>query len=140
MVNVLIVTDSRYPLNRKLVRKAVADTFLKHKIADSNAQVSVAVIGARKMKDITQTYLGDNQKHEMLTFSFEDMSTQVDKALPAGRQGFVYPPDGILRLGDIILCWPYLLLAAAADDMMVDEEIYALAVHGTEHLLGEHHE
>ena len=136
MVNVLISTDSRYPVNRKQIRKAVVDTFTKHEISDSTAEVSVAVVGERKMKKLTEIYLGDGKKHEILTFPFEEVSTHRDKAMPAGRQGFVYPPDGVLRLGDIILCWPYVLEAAAADDIMVDDEVYSLTVHGAEHLLG----
>ncbi len=132
MVRVL-VASSRYPVNRKQIRKAVADTFLKHKIGDSEVEVSIAIVGERKMKQLVKTYLGDSEKHEILTFPFEEISHH-------GNRGFVQSPDGILRLGDIILCWPYLLENAAADDIMVDEEIYALTVHGTEHLLGEYHE
>lgn len=133
MVNIQITTDSRYPVNRKQIRKAIVDTFTKHKISNSNAEVSVAVVGERKMKKLIETYLGDGKKHEILTFPFEEISTYRE-------EGFVLPPDGILRLGDIILCWPYVLEAASRDDIMVDEEIYFLTVHGVEHLLGEHHD
>lgn len=132
MVRVQIATDSRYPVNRKVIRKAVIDTFRKHQIDQSSAEVSVAVVGQRKMKDLTKTYLGDATKHEILTFPFEEVSNQAIR-------GFINPPDGILRLGDVVLCWPYVLEAATFDDIMVDEEIYFLTAHGVEHLLGEHH-
>jgi len=132
MVRVQIATDSRYPVNRKVIRKAVIDTFIKHKIEQSTAEVSVAVVGQRKMRDLTETYLGDATMHEILTFPFEEVSSQASR-------GFINPPDGILRLGDIVLCWPYVLETATFDDIMVDEEIYSLTAHGVEHLLGEHH-
>ena len=133
MVNVLITTDSRYPVNRKIVRKAVLDTFARHKIEESNAEISVAVVGKRKIKYLCDKQLGDNQKHEVLTFVLEEINSKMSG-------GFVKSPDGVLRLGDVILCWPQVLETAASDDVLVDEKVYFLVSHGVEHLLGEHHE
>lgn len=133
MVNVLITTDSRYPVNRKIVRKAVLDTFARHKIEESNAEISVAVVGKRKMKYLCDKHLGDNQKHEVLTFVLEEINSKMSG-------GFVKSPDGVLRLGDVILCWPQVLETAASDDVLVDEKVYFLVSHGVEHLLGEDHE
>lgn len=136
MVQVLIHTDTRYPVNRKVVRAAVDDALKKYKMGDGNFEVSVAVVGSRKMKMISEKYLGDGQMHEILSFPFEAIYQQ-----PFGAgQGFVNPPDGVLRLGDIILCWPYVLVQAAGDEMMVDDKIYDLICHGVEHLIGKHHE
>ena len=139
MVNVLIHTDSRYPVNRKIIRKACEETLKKNKAEGLSAEVSVAVVGARKMKDLTKTYLGDGQKHEVLSFLFEDIS-QSSRGLPAGRQGFVSVPDDILRLGEVVLCWPQLLAEASRDEVMVDDKVYELTSHGVEHLLGIHHD
>lgn len=84
------------------------------------------------MRELAQKYLTSGEIHEVLSFSFEDPV--------AGEKGFVNPPDGTLRLGDIVLCWPQVLLAAAADGVMVDDEVYLLVAHSVEHLLGKHHE
>lgn len=131
MINVLIHTDTRYPVNRKIIRKAVWDIILINKVK-SNTEVSIAVVGERKMKALSNKYLKDNQKHEILSFALED---------PAyARDGFINSPDEILRLGDVVLCWPQVLDLAAKDDVLVDEEIYRLTCHGVEHLLGKHHE
>ena len=132
MVNVLIHTDSRYPVNRKIIRKACWETLEKNKAEGLSAEVSVAVVGARKMKDLTKTYLGDNQKHEVLSFAFEDISQS--------GKGFVNVPDDILRLGEVVLCWPAVLSEASRDEVMVDDKVYELTSHGVEHLLGKHHE
>ena len=132
MVNVLIHTDSRYPVNRKIIRKACEETLKKNKAEGLSAEVSVAVVGARKMKDLTKTYLGDNQKHEVLSFAFEDISQS--------GKGFVNVPDDILRLGEVVLCWPAVLSEASRDEVMVDDKVYELTSHGVEHLLGIHHE
>lgn len=139
MLSVLIHTDTRYPVNRKVIRKAVWETLDRYKAGNLSAEVSVAVVGSRKMKELAEKYLGDGKAHQVLSFSFEDVS-QVVKDLPVGRQGFVNPPDDILRLGEIVLCFPEVLGEASRDDMMVDDKFYELTAHGVEHLLGKHHE
>src|SRR3989344_14549 len=102
MVNVIIHTDTRYPVNRKVIRRAVLDTFSEFKVESGDLEVSVAVVGSRKMKDLSLKFLKDGKTHEVLAFAQEEIS-QSD-----GR-GFVNPPDNILRLGDIVLCWPEIL-------------------------------
>ena len=140
MINVLIKTDTRYPVNRMKIRKAVYDTFKKFKIM-ANFEVSVMVVGARKMRRLTDDFLGDSRAHQILTFALneESQATILEGADLGGilaSQGFVNPPDGILRLGDVVLCWPQVLVEANKDDIMVDDEVYALVCHGVEHLLG----
>lgn len=130
MVNVLVTTDTRYPVNRKVIRKAVADVFKKQKIEDIDGEVSVSVVGERKMKQLAQEYLKDSESHEVLAFALEEVGQE---------EAFVNPPDEVLRLGDIVLCWPKVLTAAASEDVMVDDEIYFLTSHGVLHLLGQHH-
>ena len=139
MVNVLIHTDTRYPVNRKAIRRAVVDTFKRYKIDKISAEVSIAVVGRRKMSDLTKSYRNDELDHEVLAFALEEVM-QNQEGLPRDSQGFINVPDEILRLGDVILCWPKVLEKAASDNIMVDEEIYRLTVHGVEHLLGEHHD
>ncbi|KKR51180.1 MAG: putative rRNA maturation factor [Candidatus Curtissbacteria bacterium GW2011_GWA1_40_16] len=133
MVKTLIFSDTRYPVNRKIVRKAVADTFLKYKIEATIAEVSVAVVGSRKMKDLTDKFMKDGKEHEVLSFPLEELTAGF-------ASGFAGSPDDVLRLGDVVLCWPQVLEAASRDDIMVDEEVYKLTCHGIEHLLGQHHE
>lgn len=132
MINVLIHTDTRYPVNRKIIRKAVEETLKNNKASNLSAEVSVAVVGSRKMRDLSEKYLKDDKRHQVLSFSFEDISES--------RQGFVGLPDDVLRLGEIVLCWPEVIEEASRDDEMVDDKVYELTSHGVEHLLGKHHE
>lgn len=133
MIRVDIVADTRYPVNRKLVRRAVVDALTKNKAAAGDVEVSIAVVGRRKMKLLSEKYLGDGKNHEILSFPYEDIVSMR-------KEGFINPPDDILRLGDIVLSWPDVVLAAGADDVMVDDEVYFLTCHGVDHLLGKHHE
>lgn len=134
MARVLIHSDSRYPVNRKIIRKAVGDILDKNNI-HAAVEVSVAIVGSRKMRNLTRSYLADNLDHEILAFPLEDFMSSRGNA-----QGFVNPPDGILRLGDLVLCWPQVLVSASVGDKLVDDEVYFLTCHGVLHLLGKHHE
>jgi len=133
MITVDIASDTRYPIDRKTVRRAIVDALRKNKSDVGDVEVSVAVVGRRKMKVLTDNYLKDGKTHEILSFPFEDVNS-------GSGEGFVNHPDGVLRLGDIILCWPEVVLAASRDEMMVDDEVYFLTTHGVDHLLGKHHE
>ena len=135
MITVLIHTDTRYPVNRKIIRKAVEDTFKKHKVENLDSEVSVAVVGSRKMKGLSQKYLNETSNHQILTFVLTE-SVSKEQLQRTERPGFVNSPDGILRLGDVVLCWPQVLENASYDDIMVDDEVYALVCHGVGHLLG----
>ena len=148
MIKVLIATDTRYQVNRKIIRAAVEDTFKKYKIENADFEVSVAVVGARKMKQLTDNYAGDGAKHQILTFALEQ-GERPPKVLSAAVQdsreqspthGFVNPAGEALNLGDIVLCWPEVLVEASQDEMMVDDKIYELVCHGVEHLFGRNHE
>lgn len=148
MVNVLIHTDTRYPVNRKIIRSAAQDTFKKFKIENANLEVSVAVVGARKMKQLGDKYAGDGKKHQILTFALEEdpqnprvLSTSVpDSKQKSESYGFVNPPNEVLKIGDIVLCWPQVLMEASEDEMMVDDKVYELVCHGINHLLGQDHD
>ena len=133
MLRVNIVTDTRYPVIRKTIRKAITDTLNSFKMLSGELEVSVAVVGKRKMGFLTSEYLKDGKDHEVLAFPLEEVAQET-------KSGFINSPDGILRLGDIVLCWPEVLLCASRDEILVDSEMYMLTAHAMEHLLGKHHE
>lgn len=132
MISVLVKTESRYPVNRKAVRRAIADVFEKESISNLNAEISVIVCGARKMKKLSDKYMGDDKTHEVLSFPLEDVNSNTG--------AFVGSPDDILRLGDVVVSWPEVVRLAGERNVMVDEELAFLVAHGVEHLLGKHHE
>lgn len=83
------------------------------------------------MKDLSSKFLKDREKHAVLSFALEDSS---EKSV-----GFVNPPQAALGLGDVVLCWPWVVERAANDNVLVDEEVKRLVIHGVKHLLGEDH-
>jgi rRNA maturation RNase YbeY len=128
MISVLINSESRYKFDRRRVRETVCEILGKEGIKDG--EVSISVVGRRKTREISKKYLGCQEEHEVLSFCLED---------PGTSDAFVMPPDGRLRLGDIILSYPDAVKMAREQNKMVDDEVIFLVAHGCEHLLGRHH-
>ena len=128
MVKVTITKQGNYPVNASVIKKKLADFFIGSGIV-SQASVSVAIIGEKKMMEIGNKYLKDKKLHNVLSFT------------PSEAKGnFVYPPDGVIYLGEIIVCYPVAVKEAGTSDVLVDEKIYELIEHGAMHLMGIHHE
>lgn len=127
MINVLIHKESRYPVSRVIIRQAVEEVMTEEKIK-GKVEVSVSIVGDRKMRSLKKIYLGEKETTDVLSFS-----------LGEGEGKFVEPPDGILRLGDVVVSYPQARENAAEENLLVDEEIKTLVKHGVRHLLGIHH-
>lgn len=128
MIKVLVDKQSNYPVKSARVKKKLADFFTKKGIV-SDAEVSVAIVGEKKMLEISKKYLSDKLLHNVLSFTPDEIK---------GR--FVYPPDGTIHLGEIIVCYPKAVDEAKIENVLVDDRVYELIEHGALHLLGVHHE
>ena len=135
MAEILINSDSRYLINRSRIRHAL-QTYLDTIGISRKVEVSIAVVGSRKMKELNKKYRQLEKATNVLSFPLESFDLAQDKQ----AAGFVSPDDGKLYLGDIVLCYPFLRQEAGKHKLMVDDWIDELAVHGLEHLLGKHHE
>lgn len=134
MLKVLVKRESRYPASRKVIRFAIEKVLYEQGLKGLDVEVSVFICGFRKMKSMAKKHLRDDKLHEVLSFGLSEVK-------PLSKQrGFVNPPDTIMRLGDIIVCWPEVVGLAAQNNKMVDEQLAFLISHGMEHLLGIHHE
>lgn len=123
---VLLYVESRYKVNRKRVRSSVK------KVLDAQAvggpvEVSVAIVGDRKMRELSKKYKGDDKTRNILSFSLNEGPSS-------------YLPSDTLRLGDIVLSYPEIIRESAKMDILVDDRVDELVEHGMMHLLGLHHE
>jgi rRNA maturation RNase YbeY len=115
------------------IKKKLADFLGKSGIV-SSAEVSVAIVGESKMKELGVKFLKDlhgkpdKKLHNVLSFT----PTEV-------KGNFVYPPDGTLHLGEIIVCYPKAVSEAKEENVLIDERVYELVEHGALHLMGIHH-
>lgn len=128
MVKVSVVKQSNYPVSATKIKKKLANFLVGQGIV-SDAEVSIAIVGEKKMLELGKTYLKDNILHNVLSFT----PTEV-------KGNFVYPADGLLHLGEIIACFPKVVEEAKSEGVLIDDKVYELVEHGALHLLGIHHE
>lgn len=135
MIKVAINSSSRYPVDRKRLRKTVRD-FLLSQAVDGDAEVGISFVGDRKMKELNSKYLKVKSTTDVLSFS--GLDDEVKK--PENESVFVEGGGGILYLGDLVVSFPQAVSQALERQITVDEEIDFLVQHGLLHLLGIHHD
>jgi len=127
VIRVLITKQSNYPVESPKIKKRLKN-FFESKGIVSDAEVSVAIVGEKKMMDVGKKYLRDKILHNVLSFT------------PSEVKNFIYPPDGILHLGEIVVCYPLALEEAKKENILTGDKVYELIEHGALHLLGIHHQ
>lgn len=128
MIKINVLKQSNYPVSTTVIKRKLTQ-FLKNKGIASDSEVSVAIVGEAKMLEVGKTYLKDNNIHNVLSFTEDEL-----------KQGFVYPPDGLVRLGEIIVCFPIAVSEAMLESKLIEDKVCELIEHGALHLLGIHHE
>lgn len=129
MISVLFTTESHFPVKKSVVTNAITRS-LEGRVK-SDAEVSVTIIGDRRMHELNRTYRAIDATTDVLSFPQSDPSQPM--------KPFVDVPDGVLRLGDIVVSYPQAVKEATEENKMVDDKVVELVLHGLEHLLGNHH-
>ena len=125
-ISILIFVESRYRINRKRIKQTVANVIDKNDVTGP-VEVSIAIVGDRKMRQLSKKYKGEDKTRSVLSFSqTEGKTIQLQK--------------DVLRLGDIVLSYPQVIRDAVKDEMLVDDKVDELVEHGLMHLLGINHE
>lgn len=120
-IKVMLFVESRYKVNRKRITTIIKN-LLSEQMVTGPVEVSVAVVGDRKMRGLNKKYRDKDETTNVLSFSLNE-DNQTD----------------ILRLGDIIISYPEVIREAAEEEVLVDDKIDELVKHGLQHLLGIHH-
>lgn len=123
---VLIFVESRYRVDRKRIKAAILEV-LSEQGVKTPLEVSLAVVGDRKMKGLNKKYRNIDKTTNILSF-------------PLSEGGSSFLPSDTLRLGDIVIAYPQVVREAAREEELVDDRIDMLVRHGMLHLLGLHHE
>lgn len=125
-VSVPIFVESRYKINRKRIKHTV------EKVIDANGvtgpvEVSIAIVGDRKMRTLSKKYKGEDKTRNILSFSLSEGES-------------IRMPSDKLRLGDIVLSFPQVINDSVRDETLIDDKVDELVEHGLLHLLGVNHE
>jgi probable rRNA maturation factor len=123
---VLIYVESRYKVDRKRIKSAI-QFVLEEQNIQTPLEVSVAIIGDRKMHALNKKYRDKDKTTNILSFPLSE-----------GEQTRL--PTDIMRLGDIAISYPEVIRESAEQDLLVDDRVEELVRHGMLHLLGLHHE
>lgn len=135
-VTTLIFVESRYQVNRKRIKAVVKRTLDSNNI-QLNVEVSIAIVGDRKMKALNEKYRGKTGTTNVLSFPLAEEEQMKPGTV---RHMAMLPKSDTTYLGDIVISYPVVIKEAARDETMVDEKIEELVEHGLHHLLGIHHE
>lgn len=126
VATISIFVESRYRVDRKRIKKAISKVLILHEIKGP-VEVSVAIVGDRKMRALSKKYKGEDKTRNILSFSLAEGES-------------TYLPNEVLRLGDIVISYPQVIREASEEEVLVDDKIDKLAEHGMLHLLGINHE
>ncbi len=128
MIKIYVKKQGNYPVSAPKIKKHLKD-LLKKKGIVSDSLVNVSLVGEEKMKELAKKYLGERSVHNVLSFTDSEV-----------RGEFIYPPDNLIRLGEIIICYKKVVEEAKKEGKLIDEKVIELVEHGALHLLGEHHD
>jgi len=125
-VSIPIFVESRYKVSRIRIKKAVSKVLMQHEMKGP-VEVSIAIVGDRKMRSLSLKYKGEDKTRNVLSFSLSE-----GESTPESSE--------VLRLGDIVISYPQVIKEASEGEMLVDDKIDELVEHGMLHLLGINHD
>ena len=133
-----IFVQSRYRVDRKLLRRRIASFLKKIGVDSDNYTVSVAVIGDRKMSKLHNQYAQKHGTTPVLAFPLMQgkplVGEEIDKLyydhiLAQASRGIP------VLLGEIVVSYPQILLFAADENKLVDTKLGEFVEHGLTRLL-----
>ena len=124
-MEVEICNCTRKPVVESAIKKAVAETLRLLKLK-SDAVLSVALVGEKKMRSLNKSWRKKDATTDVLSFSFlEDGGNNAGATKEAG---------------EIIICLPVAARQARLYGLSEKEQIAQLAAHGAMHIFGLDHE
>jgi len=109
----------------RAIKKAIAETLKLLKL-ESDAVLSVALVGEKKMRSLNKAWRKKDSATDVLSFSF----------LGAGGND----AGATKEAGEIIICLPVAARQARFYGLSEKKQIARLAAHGTMHIFGLDHE
>jgi len=130
MIDVSVYKQGNYPIGVKKIKDTVKQTLESQGVV-SDSQVEIAIVGQKKMAElIKEFYQEDKDLYAHPVLSFPASETQGQ---------FVFPPDGKIHLGEVVVSYPLALEITKKENRLIDEVVLELVEHGMLHLLGIHH-
>jgi len=95
-------------------------------------EVSLVVTDSETVQRLNRDYRGIDEPTDVLAFYILPQK--------GADSFFALPPDGVTRLGEVLISYPQALAQAKEQGHSLERELALLVIHGILHLLGYDHE
>ena len=112
--------------------RRMAQTVLKAEGVAPPYEVSLVFTDSETVKQLNRDYRGVDEPTDVLAFYMLPQK--------GADSSFALPPDGVTRLGEVIISYPQAAEQAREQGHSPERELALLIIHGILHLLGYDHE
>lgn len=138
----LIKNFTKTKIDKNFLQKVAGktlDNLPKYKKSNKKIEIELVVIGEKRMKSLNRDWRGKDKATDVL--SFENQKPLLCQGYGGqAKIKFIIPPNKIINLGQIFICYPVAKRQAMRYGASMQEEIAKLLVHGILHLAGYNHE
>ena len=131
---ILIKNFTKNKLDQKYLNK-VAEKTLKVVKFKKPVEISLVVVGEKKIRSLNKKYRKIDKITDVLSFGFTfGLHSSAETMEPTT------PPDEIIYLGEIFICYTQAVKQAKQKKHFLKKELAVLLIHGILHLLGYDHQ
>jgi len=112
--------------------KKIVQQVLKAEGVASPYEVGLVFTDSETVKQLNRDYRGVDEPTDVLAFCMLPQK--------GADSSFALPPDGVTRLGEVIISYPQAAAQAREQGHSPERELALLVIHGILHLLGYDHE
>jgi probable rRNA maturation factor len=123
--------EFRALVDKGWIRKIVRQVLKAEEVA-SPYEVSLVFTDSETVRQLNRDYRGVDEPTDVLAFYMLPQK-ELDSS-------FALPPDGITRLGEVVVSYPQATEQAKQQGHSTERELALLVIHGILHLLGYNHE
>jgi probable rRNA maturation factor len=121
---------------RALVDGSQAEKIIRQVLRDEGVpspyEVSLAITDSETVQRLNREYRGIDEPTDVLAFYMLPQK--------GADSSFALPPDGVTRLGEVIISYPQAVAQAKEQGHSTERELALLIIHGILHLLGYDHQ
>ncbi len=130
-IEILVEQEFRAAVGKGWVKRIVRQVLGVEGVA-SPYEVSLVITDCERLRHLNRDYRGVDEPTDVLAFSMLPQKG-VDSS-------FELPPDGVTRLGEVIISYRQAASQAKEHGHSTERELALLVIHGMLHLLGYDHE
>jgi probable rRNA maturation factor len=130
-IGIHVEEEFRGMMDGSWVKKIVRQVLMAEKVAPPY-EMSLVFTDSETVKQLNRDYRGVDEPTDVLAFY---MLPQKE-----ADSSFALPPDGVTRLGEVIISYPQAVEQAKEQGHSTKRELALLIIHGVLHLLGYDHE